>query len=326
MTTMPEGYLYELAPHNLTAAAHDLFLPFGRPAALPLSDFLRRAEEFYATMELDERGQPWNQFDRHLICSSIRRADSIIALNTTPADRTRRLLVIGCGNGRLAEEYLKTAIALGFVEVTFNDLFDFHVAHTRDYVETLTDLKGRILVTYHVGDFTQAQVAGKYDIAACMFYVTSEILDPSCVRALRNRRHRFYRHIRDVLIPNGMFIEDIPEAMLPGFYLNLRKNSQAVLTKLGVLVDEAANLSLTCLDKKNGGYPFHLRYIPSQSSHMSEMRSAGFFPVAEQNAWIDSVTGQGALGDPIIGNAAPPPCDSAAIRIKKLHLWTPTSY
>lgn len=326
MNTTKKNHHYEINIENLKNAAQDLFMSSGRKTSLCLEDFKKRTRDFYSTMELDVRGQPWDRFDRHLIRSFIRRADSIIALNTDPALRSRRLLVIGCGNGRLAEEYLETAIALGFSEVTFNDLFEFHVENTRAYIAGLGDLTSRITVTYHTGDFTQARIGGHYDIAACMFYVTSEVLDPSSISALRQRRHHFFRHIRDVLIPYGMFIEDVPEAMVPGFYLHLRRNSHHVLTQLGILVEEAANLSLTCIQKRNGGYPFHLRYIPSESSHLSEMRSAGFFPVTDQTAWIDTTTGDGALGDPITHTSSVPVSDSAAIRMKKLHIWTPTFY
>jgi hypothetical protein len=56
-----------------------------------------------------------------------------------------------------------------------------------------------------------------------------------------------------------------------------------ILKKKVVLLGEEGNLSLTNIPKKNGGNPYHIRYLPFNGTHQREMNLSGLFG-------IDSVT------------------------------------
>lgn len=264
----------ETSLQGLIEARHQFF-PGGH--GVDHAEFSSKASAFYQTLNLDQRGDVWTFLDHTALEVSLEAADFSVRQRAKPeCPLSRRLLVIGCGDGRLAAAYIRLASRLGLGEVIFNDLFEFHLRKTREKVEALDFDRGALKVSYISGDFAAIDLNGDCDIAVAMFFVSSEILDLQSVEALNARRSAFFKAVRRVLHPAGVFVEDTPEMTWPGFYSNLRQTSETVLKGVSGLGDEVRNFTLTALEKREGAFPYHVRYMPKRERHIAERLAHGF--------------------------------------------------
>lgn len=283
----------EINYHALEEAADGLFCG---GSGLSLAEYTEITRKFYETLDLGSRGIPSIMLDTELLLTYFTRARNYVLKKTTPKKRSNNVLVIGCGTGRLAEMYIEMARKLGITGVTFNDLIEAHVQKTKEKLQKIYNTGATqsdhlqicgIDVNFVAGDFTNLNLAGiRYDIATAIWFVTSEVLDPSSSKNLRAHRLQFFNKVRECLVDQGIFIEDIPESGLPGFYLLSRMKTLHILRKNGILTGEEGNLSLTNIKKPNDGYPYHLRYLPYNGAHEKEMNLSGLYSVDQVSADI----------------------------------------
>ena len=242
--------------------------------------FNKLSGKFYESLSLCERGDLWGLLDRTALDIAIPAATAEVRERTTSScPATRRMIIVCCGDGRLCETLILLAIELGYIEITFNDLFAFHVEKVKERVAELNFDKHCIKVSYSVGDFTTVPLEGYYDVAVAMFFVTAEILALTSLKALNKKRSSFFRAVRNGLHPCGVFVEDTPEMTWPGFYSELRLASAKAMSKVHGLGAEAKNFTLTALNKPSGGFPYHVRYMPERSRHYEERLANGFRPL-----------------------------------------------
>jgi len=261
----------ELDEAALIQAAQSYF-PNGKP--LSQAACAQRARQFYQTLELDQRADPWAEGDRALLRTVVPFLCRL--LGRTPTSPTnRRLLIVGCGDGRLAEIYIELAVKNGFAEVIFNDLFPEHIAATRAKVTRMRGEAQQVQTSFITGNFANVVLPQPADIAIALFFVTSEVCNIQSPNELLATRQRFYRSICRNLKPGGFFVEDIPERDLPNFYTTLGLISERILRAQHVMTGVEGFLSLTHVPKPSGGEPFHIRCIPSGVLRINELRNAG---------------------------------------------------
>lgn len=235
---------------------------------------------FYESISLGERGDIWGFLDRTALEIALPAATAEIrGHSSSSCPPTHRLLIVGCGDGRLCEALIVSALKLGYIEITFNDLFAFHIEKVKDRVARLNFDRESIKISYNVGDFANARFEGYYDVAVAMFFVTAEILSLTSLKTLNEKRSSFFRAIKNALHPFGVFVEDTPEMTWPGFYNELRIASAKAMSNVHGLGKEANNFTLTALNKPNGGLPYHVRYMPERSRHFEERLANGFRPL-----------------------------------------------
>lgn len=266
---------------------------FGDRKGMPLQEYLKITEEFYKTLDLETRGMASILLDTDILLTYFTRACEYVKNKTSKLQRTNRVLIIGCGSGRLSDLYIEMAKKFGIKEIAFNDLLEFHVTQTKEKLQEIYNVRSpgfddlpleNIKVQFLPGDFTALDLRNTpYDIAIAMWFVTSEILNPNSPQKLRERRIEFFGKVRESLIAKGIFIEDIPESGLPGFYYLARMKTLDILRNKNVLPGEEANFSLTNVSKKAGGYPYHLRYLPYNGTHSQEMSVSGLH-------YVDSIS------------------------------------
>ncbi|MDF2378606.1 MAG: class I SAM-dependent methyltransferase [Candidatus Gracilibacteria bacterium] len=281
----------EITFRNLRKAAGWLF----ENGQITNEEFKRITIAFYNNFDLKKRGGPNYWEDCALLIDAYSDAYAEVMDPTTSGVRTGRVLDIGCGNGRLSVLLIELAKRTKMKEVVFNDLLPEHIEATRKYIgevyQTNTDDEVTVIdgvkIRFEAGDF--AEVAkkknlGKFDIVTAMWFVTSEILSLVSSEELRRVRLDFFKKIRLLLPKHGIFIEDIPESGLAGFYKISRYYTYELLQERGVLMQnpnhpesapEAINMSLTNIPDKN--HPYHIRCLEFNGSHEALLKAAGFY-------------------------------------------------
>ncbi len=235
----------ELDWDGLRCAARTYF-PNGRGVSPTAKGELDTA--FYVGLDLAQRAQAWTVADRRLHAAAFNALRRYIPPRiSTPFDEHRRMVVAGCGDGRLARAYIRAAAHLGMDELVFNDLHAFQVEATRHVVARLPLDRAPPRITFLAGDYASLAPDLPADLVVALFFVVPEITDLSSAAALRHHRHRFFSAVANSLRPGGLFVEDTPEVDLPGFYADLRRRSRRVLVGHGVEPALAENLELTCL-------------------------------------------------------------------------------
>ena len=345
----------EINMYRLVEAADALF-PDGA-VGMSAEEYLRLTERFYKTLDLRGRGVPTMLLDSYLLVKYFDQAYREV-LSKSPQDvLTGRLLVIGCGRGRLAQLTIELCKKLGLREVVFLDLIEEHVAETRqlivdtynvsdnDDVLVVDQLKLRFLF----GDFyeiSQDLTPSSFDIMTAMWFVTSEILDLSSSDAMRSRRVGFFNRISRLLIRSGVFLEDIPDSQSSGYYRTSRVKTHCILRDRGIMTSgssggapESIHLSLTNIPGKED-QPYHIRYLINNGAHLEEMRAAGLYPLPGGES--HDIPGEASLPESPdfvkMFSLTPSICDIAedlrTLRLrfthpsskkKSFHLWTPRS-
>lgn len=246
---------------------------------LPLEEYRRLSKSFYESLQLGERGDSLELWDAYLLTKNFQVAHNAIKNEIEPRTRNKNMLVVGAGSGRLASAHIEIARMLGIEKIVFNDLYPHHLEKLQetienDYKQDPSRIYG-IDLQYRPGDIVISDLEEKFDFATAIWFVTSEIHDPSSPEACRKMRVEFYEKMRSFLIEGGILIEDLPDTRSIGKFWSLRKKTKYILTKAKILPGEEGNYSLTYVPKKSDGNPYHLRYAPYNGNHTNEIHAAG---------------------------------------------------
>ena len=229
----------ELDPAGLRRAA-DTFFPHGIGVADTALGRLKR--EFYAGADLAGRGELWGDADS----VSLRRSleDGIKAFLRRAGRPPKRLIVIGCGEGRLLGTIVAVAAAYGVAEIVLNDQFGFHLAYARDLATRLDLAQRGLRLTFVEGDFAEVGGDLRGDLGLAWFFVLPEIVSAVSPAALRAKRDRFFAAVARCLGRHGVLIADRPDVSV-GFYHRLQEASRTILAERGLMPGEEANVSLS---------------------------------------------------------------------------------
>ena len=263
----------------LVAACENIF---GNQQAIPYEEFKRLTQAAY-TINMEEYARLHNFTDAVKLteyCTYIiNQIDKAVGKKSTSQ---HNIIVIGCGQGRLAEVYITLAKKLGIDKITFNDLIDAHVEQTQEKIKRLYNTDGNsadgIKISYLPGDILTVDIAESFAAAFLIWYVSAEFCDPSSPENMRVLRHQIYTKMNNLLRPGGGFIEDIPDPnMAPGFYGIANDKTEHILGSRGILLGEHQNLLLSnWTSEQTTGFPYQLRYTPRNGTDFREKEKAGF--------------------------------------------------
>ncbi len=236
----------------------------------------------YIGFDLERHGFPNLLGDMKLLTNTYRTA--LHTVRQTTKNHSNKVFFMGCGPGRLAIPEIEISKKLGVREIVFNDLLADHVDATREKVAKCYGTRNQkidgIKIEYLSGDFLQIAdtIRKRFDAMFAMWFVTSEICDFESVEALREKRKLLFSQIKKLLTKQGIFVEDIPFSEGVGSYYYLaRLKTYAVLHEMGIMEGENDHMLLTDFtDIQKGGFPYHIRYVPSNGKHRRELEQAGF--------------------------------------------------
>ena len=273
---------------------------FQNRKAIPYEEFQKLTEESYQ-IDMEEYARLHNFTDAVKLTEYFSYVRTKIEQSISRRARTDRILVIGCGQGRLAEVYVALAKKLGIKEISFNDLIDAHIEQTRCRIKDLFAGDGLVAdgvkISYFSGDFATIEIPYSFDMAFSFWYVGSEFLDPSSAENIQRFRHQLYSKINNILIPGGGLLEDIPDPnMEPGFYQIGNNKTAHILEQRKILLGQHKNLLLSNWTREQStGFPYQLRYTARNGSDVREKEAAGFvlkktesLPIPIQSMYKDS--------------------------------------
>ncbi|MDF2379599.1 MAG: class I SAM-dependent methyltransferase [Candidatus Gracilibacteria bacterium] len=200
-------------------------------------------------------------------------------------NRTDRILVVGCGQGRLAEVYLTLAAIYNVKEVVFLDLIKEHVEQTEEKIRLAKEANPRlrnVKTELIVGDINETEINSVFDSIWLIWFVSSEFCNAESPEALISTRNRIYQKFNKLLTPQGALIEDIPDPnMEPGFYHLGNLISEDILRRNGILPGQQKNLLLSNWspeqpEKDNVSFPYQLRFTARNGWDVQEKERAGF--------------------------------------------------
>jgi SAM-dependent methyltransferase len=208
-------------------------------------------------------------------------------------NKTGRIIVIGCGQGRLAEVYVTLARKTGVKTIIQNDLIPEHLEATRQRIRNLYGNDGSkadgVRIEYVQGDILTADVPdNSVDHAYMWWFVGAEFCDPSSAEAMRQNRIDTYKRINRMLIPGGAWIDDMPDPNTdPGLYRLAVLKTAHILKERGILPEVADNLMLTNWRfEQDEGFPFQLRWAPRDGEDNKLKEKAGFRMVRSESSSI----------------------------------------
>jgi len=254
---------------------------FGDKKALPYDEFKIMTEQSYQ-IDMEEYARLHNFIDAVKLVEYFTYVRTKIESRISSFQRTDKIIIIGCGQGRLAEVYISLAKKMGVKEITFNDLIESHIQKTEQKIKNLYNSDGHnadgIKINYLPGDFATIDITENFDAAFLIWYVGAELLDPSSVVNIRKFRHKIYSKINNILIPGGGLIEDIPDPnMDPGLYEIVNFKTAHILEQRKILLGEHQNLILSnWTHEQNTGFPYQLRYTARNGTDVREKSKAGF--------------------------------------------------
>ncbi len=254
---------------------------FGERTAISYEEFQEKTKAAYQ-IDMDEYAQLHNFIDSVKLVEYFAYLRAKIEAMISRHKRTDRIILIGCGQGRLANVYISLAKKLQIKEITFNDLLEKHIHETEQRIKTLYGTDGQsadgIKISYLPGDIATIDVSGLFDAAVMWWYVSAEFCDPGSIENMRKIRDHIYAKINEMLVPGGGLIEDIPDPnMTPGFYQIANFKTAYILKERGILPGEHKNLLLSnWTSEQDAGFPYQLRYVAKNGSDMREKEKAGF--------------------------------------------------
>jgi SAM-dependent methyltransferase len=196
--------------------------------------------------------------------------------------RTNRILVVGCGQGRLAEVYITLANRFGVKEIIQNDLVKSHVEQTREKIRKIYGNDGScadgVKITYVPGSIQEASIpGGDVDAAYMLWFVSAEFCNPKSDNAMGDARSRTYKKIYKLLKYGGGMVEDSPDQNCePGFFYTAARKTAHILIERGILPKQAKNLILSNYrSEQSDGFPYLLRYVPRNGADNVEKQNAG---------------------------------------------------
>lgn len=268
--------LPELDERGLEDAA-DTFFPNG--IGVTDTAFAVLSAGFYGGVDIAARGEIWRNGDVASLHRAIPLAIRHAAKSRQRPSVRRRLLVIGCGDGRLLGTIGAICLLYGITEIVLNDLHPFHVEAAREVIRAAGVEKRGLSVRPLPGDITAVAAHVKADVALAFFFVDAEVISVASVADLRAKRQAYRDAIARCLGPGGVLLMDRPEVGT-GFYAAVSRMTRRILTRRGVMPGEEANLDLAWIP--GGTQPYHLRYAPEDETHRAAMRAAGFRPLEQR--------------------------------------------
>lgn len=282
---------------------------FGKRKAVPYDEFLRMVQESYQ-IDMEGYAQLHNFTDSVKLAEYFAYVATKIEKRIPEGNRSGKIIVVGCGQGRLAEVYIALAKKMGVREITFNDLIESHIQQTEQKIKKMFNSDGSeadgIKISYLPGDFATVDISGCFDAAFLIWYVGAEFLDPGSIENMRLLRHKIYSRINGILIPGGGLIEDIPDPnMDPGFYEIATYKTSRILKERSILIGEHKNLLLSnWTPEQTTGFPYQLRYTARNGADVREKSEAGFelkktesVPLPIQSMYKDSAVVLSSLQD-----------------------------
>lgn len=244
----------------------------------------------YHDFDLDEHGLPYLIDDLLLLTRNVRTA--LESVKQATSTRTRHILSIGEGTGRLTVPMIEIAAQLGMKELHVIDLLASHISKVRGKIEAVYEtteeaenvlsLDNGLTVVLQAGDFMRIgpELQKQYDLIVSWWFMSSEIGDFASDEDHRGSRHSFYATVRNLLSKQGRYIEDVPFSEGTGFYYLARIKTGIILTALGILPRENFNMFLSNFSGSQllgtDTYPHHVRATPVNGEQRREMDDAGF--------------------------------------------------
>mgnify|MGYP002345840789 CR=1 FL=1 len=254
---------------------------FGKRQAISYQEFKKLTEESYR-IDMEEYARLHNFTDSVKLTEYFSYIRTKIEQSIPEKSRTDRIIVVGCGQGRLSEVYIALAKKMGVKKITFNDLIESHVEQTKNKIQKLYNSNGfeadGVKIEYLPGDILTVDVSEMFDAMFLIWYVSAEFVNPESAQKMVETRRQIYTKFRDILIPGGALIEDIPDPnMEPGFYRIGNVKTAHILEQRKILLGQHQNMLLsnwTCEQKE--GFPYQLRYTPRNGTDVKEKESTGF--------------------------------------------------
>lgn len=207
---------------------------------------------------------------------------AIHLVDKTTKHKSDRVLFMGEGQGRTSIAAIEIAKQLRVKEICFNDLLVDHIEHIREKIAKCYGTRSQVIdgvkISFAPGDFIDiAENIEEFDAIFAMWFVTSEICDFSSIEKLLNLRNKLYLCIKKLLTKQGVFIEEIPFSEgIGAFYYTARLKTYKILQEMGILEGENDHMLLTDFtDIQSSGFPYHIRYIPSNGKHRQELENVG---------------------------------------------------
>ncbi len=234
----------------------------------------------YIGFDLEKHGFPNLLADLKILTEFFRTAIHTVTKSTK--QRSGKVFFMGEGPGRTAIAAIELAKQLKIEEIVFNDLLSEHLDQTREKIAKCYNTREQkidgVEINFLAGDFIEiaSNIRKNFDALFAMWFVASEICDFSSIKALRKRRNLLYSQIRKLLTKQGVFVEDIPfSAGVGTFYYTARLKTYAILHEMGILEGENNHMLLSDFtDIQKGGFPYHIRYVPSNGKHRDELAKA----------------------------------------------------
>ncbi len=259
---------------------------FGGETSISPEKYRKIVEGNYDDYDLERHGSVHFLTDLRLLAKTFQIGINVV--RQTTSDRSKQVLFMGCGPGRLAIPSIELAKKEGIKRIVFNDLLEHHIEKTRqkiiDFYNTSTCNIDGVQVDFLVGDFIEKgeeliqNINERFDAIFSNWFVTTEIADFSDKDRLQKSRRVLYKTILDLLTKQGVFIEDIPYSEGVGTYYYLgRLKTYAILDQMRALQGINDQLLISNFSHvQEGGFPYHLRYVPANGKHRTEMENAGF--------------------------------------------------
>lgn len=261
----------------LSKAAEALFQ--GR-RTMPLSEYRKKHADSYQ-INMETYAGPHNFSDAVMIVDNMLSIESALKED---GRGPKKLLIGGCGQGRLAEVYIAMARRLGIETITFNDILDAHIDLTKQRIkkiagkDDISKVDG-IELEFVSDDILSANLPeGDYDIVDLRWYVTAEFLDTSSPDRMKHSRHMYFRKINELLRDGGFMIDDKMDTDKgPGYYRLLSFKSRDIARSLKILPGMESHLIFNNWEEEQSdGFPYQVRFAPYNGRETEEKTQAGF--------------------------------------------------
>lgn len=264
---------------------------FGSSKTISKKRYQELTKEAYQ-IDMESYARKHNFTDAVLLSEFFLQVSAAMQQGTT--ENTGRIIIIGCGQGRLAEVYVALAQKTGINTIILNDLIDDHIEATREKIRKLYGGDGsraeNVAIQYVSGDILTADQPddNSIDAAYMWWYVGAEFCDPSSSDAMLANRKATYERIHRLLIPGGVWIDDMPDPNNePGLYNLASIKTADILRRKNILPGTEHNLLLTNWKfEQSKGFPYQLRWAPRDGADNKIKHNADFRYMTSQSTAI----------------------------------------
>ncbi|MBT3292848.1 class I SAM-dependent methyltransferase [Candidatus Peregrinibacteria bacterium] len=189
-------------------------------------------------------------------------------------------LIIGCGQGRLLDVQVALCKMLGIKEIHLNELSAENMSIAKRKADDIDTSDCNL--QFHTGDFQTQEFDKIFSVILSFRSVTSEIFDPTSSDHYLESRYNLYKRISQLLSPDGVFIEDVPDCDAPGFYHILNTRTREMLKQKGILsaINDRLLLTVSChLGNQKMKFPYQLRVANPIGIDLLEKKKVGLSPM-----------------------------------------------